>query len=915
MKGKKIIERVIAMLCVVALVITAKGMYGTPGAKADDGIAKQSAEAQDTQSSEKTYRVVGYLPSYRSNLVDKIDYSALTHLNLSFMTYTDGQLKSDYEDSVVENVVAHCRENDVKVLVAVGGGGAFDTASKPFHTKESRAEFIGTIVDYVEQHNLDGVDIDIESVDSDITANYEAFVEELKEALGDEKILTMAVAPWFTKYLSSTIYENFDFINLMTYDDKQGDGPVAPMSQIETYRDCYTAQGVAMDKMTIGVPFYGYGPGGYSEAYTYAHILASDVNNKYADECTINGNTVYYNGETTIREKAELSKQYGGIMIWELGQDSYDDNSLLKAIKDVMQSKTETEVEKGRVVGYFPAYRSEVVDKIDYSVLTHLNLSFMRYSNGELKSDFSDSLIKKVLEHCKENNVKVQIAIGGGGGFDTESKPFHTKESRAKFIQTIIDYVNQYDLDGVDVDVESEDSDIIANYEYFVQELREALGEDKILTMAVSPWFTKQLSAAIYENLDFINLMTYDYKHGDGPLAPMSQIETHREFYTSQGVSMDRMVIGVPFYGYGPGGYSEEYKYSEIVEANPDNKYTDECVINGHTIYYNGETTIREKAELSKQYGGIMIWELGQDAFDENSLLNAIKEVLQSDDEEETTTEVPTEEQTEMQTEASPQVPFGVVCSSTEAGTITVVMGNPGNGQTYNVYMDGIFYKNVELGSYTFTGITEGEHTITLTGVLNGKESLASEAVKVSVLGVTTEPSSVQVEVDGFQISSTVKGYRTIYSVSDPDSEVTKVGMVYGLSDYAAEEEMVVDSSNNYVHNFDATSIGKMSETISGMKAANSYTMTMRFDTAASEFLTTKQMVRAYAQLSDGTYVYSDVVEFTVYDIADYLYRNVRMNNYASHNYLYTDILSVVDSDYAIVDYDWGTAIMRPGDR
>lgn len=844
MKGKKIINKVIATLCVALMVFASNAFFQTSGMK----TAIASATEQVAENDNQNYRVVGYLPAYRSNLVDKIDYSALTHLNLSFMRYKDGQLVSDHEDSVVEKVVSHCHNNNVKVLIAVGGGGVFDTASKPFNTKESRAEFIDTIVDYVNLHNLDGVDVDIECTDSDIIANYEYFVEELREALDDDKILTMAVAPWFTRNLNSTIYDNFDFINLMTYDDNVGDGPVATMEQIDAYVDCYTAEAVDTGKMTIGVPFYGYGPGGYSDAYTYANILSADENNKYNDECIIDGKTVYYNGETTIKEKAELAKQYGGIMIWELGQDSFDDNSLLGVIKKVVKAqKDNTEnTGKGRVIGYFPSYRSSEVDKVDYSVLTHLNLSFMRYTNGQLKSDFSDSLVKKVLAHCRENDVKVMIAIGGGGGFDADSKPFNTKESRAEFIGTIIDYVNQYGLDGVDVDIECTDSDIIANYEYFVEELREALGNGKLLTMAVSPWFTKKLSSTIYNNLDFINLMTYDYKHGDGPLAPMSQIETHREHYTSQGVTLDRMNIGVPFYGYGPGGYDEEYKYSEIIEADPNNRFSDECVINGHTIYYNGEPTIREKAQLSKQYGGIMIWELGQDSFGEYSLLQAIKEELQLGEENTTT-----EEQTtivETTTDKSTEEQTTVVETTTEE-------------------------------------LTESETTSDM-------------------------ESKVKLEIDGWQISTVSEGYRTIYSVSDSMNEVEKVGLIYGLADYVAEPDMIVGSANNYVHSYESTEAGRSAVVFSEMESAQSYVMTMKFIHSA-DFYKAGIDVRAYAKLHDGSYIYSDVYLCSVYEIADCLYQNLMMSTNSSHDYLYTKILSVVDTFYEKVDYEWSPAIVN----
>ncbi|MBE5958429.1 MAG: hypothetical protein E7254_06155 [Lachnospiraceae bacterium] len=63
--------------------------------------------------------------------------------------------------------------------------------------------------------------------------------------------------------------------------------------------------------------------------------------------------------------------------------------------------------------------------------------------------------------------------------------------------------------------------------------------------------------------------------------------------------------------------------------------------------------------------------------------------------------------------------------------------------------------------------------------------------------------------------------------------------------------------------------------------------------------------VRAYAKLSDGTIVYSGVEEFTVYELASYLYEKGMMTNYVDHDYLYDRILSVVNSEYERKDYEW----------
>ncbi|MBQ9885879.1 MAG: carbohydrate-binding protein, partial [Lachnospiraceae bacterium] len=294
-------------------------------------------------------RIVGYMPSYRMGSFNNVDVSKLTHCMLAFMTYANGTCTSTFSDSQVRNVVNRCHENGVKVQIALGGGGGFNVSDAPFSTAAKRTSIVNQVMNYVDTYNLDGVDIDIEVTDSNVWANFDAFISELSARLKTEgKLLTMAVSSWFTGPIQNSTYNYFDFLNLMTYDYAAGNGPVAPMSMVTDMVSHYGNKGVSNDRMTIGVPFYGYGPGGYSDGYSYAEIIAADINNKTKDTTTYNGKTVYYNGETTIRQKAEFSKNYGGIMIWELGQDSFGSNSLLTVIKNVIgetQAPTEAPTE------------------------------------------------------------------------------------------------------------------------------------------------------------------------------------------------------------------------------------------------------------------------------------------------------------------------------------------------------------------------------------------------------------------------------------------------------------------------------------------------------------------------------------------------------------------------------------------
>lgn len=164
---------------------------------------------------------------------------------------------------------------------------------------------------------------------------------------------------------------------------------------------------------------------------------------------------------------------------------------------------------------------------------------------------------------------------------------------------------------------------------------------------------------------------------------------------------------------------------------------------------------------------------------------------------------------------------------------------------------------------------------------------------------------SEDIEINGYQVSATAKGMRTIYSVKQRINGMTveQVGLVYSLQGYATEDEMYCGSQALYVKSYEAV-IGRLSENVSSFENADSYAMTMKFASSNPEEYKAVWLVRAYAKLSNGTYVYSNVERYSAYEIADFLYNNRNMKTEVGHNYLYDDILSVVDRNYQSIEYN-----------
>lgn len=330
------------------------------------------------------------------------------------------------------------------------------------------------------------------------------------------------------------------------------------------------------------------------------------------------------------------------------------------------------------ILGYAMDASLPLFTREDLRRLTHINLAFGLIRDGGLTLEKLTHLDLLPQFRAWNPDIHIVLSVGGwgAGGF---SEMARTAEGRRSFARCCRRAVDEYGLDGIDIDWEYPCSDLAgidadpADRETFtllLQALREALG-DHLLSVAVgaSTEFVRSTQMdQVARIVDYVQIMTYDMRSGfthqaghhaalGASRGDMSNLNTKDmvEMFHSAGVPLEKMVIGAAFYGRLWKGVRNANhgllqpaqtvglsgpRYSEIDEEYLNrNRFVPYWDADAQAAYlWNGEDfvsfepmeAVRLKCAFVREKGllGIMYWEHGCDPSGE--LLRAIEEALHS---------------------------------------------------------------------------------------------------------------------------------------------------------------------------------------------------------------------------------------------------------------------------------------------
>lgn len=281
-----------------------------------------------------------------------------------------------------------------------------------------------------------------------------------------------------------------------------------------------------------------------------------------------------------------------------------------------------------RIVGYMPDWQGDIY-AVQYSKLTHVCYAFLQAnSNGSLDmSGVTISSLQELTSLAHANGTKVLISLGGWSNGAALTSAMNSSSSRSALATNCLNFISQYGLDGFDFDWEGPENTTQGGYySSFMQTMYNALHpQGKLTTTAIALWYGDNIPASSFAYMDFANLMAYD---DDGENhSTYDCAVSHMEYWISRGLPASKCVLGVPFYGYqGTNRSGGEVAYNTIC-ANDSNAHNSDY---SNGIGYNGIPTIQAKTNyvVNMNAGGIMIWELSEDASGSKSLLSAIYSIL-----------------------------------------------------------------------------------------------------------------------------------------------------------------------------------------------------------------------------------------------------------------------------------------------
>lgn len=293
-----------------------------------------------------------------------------------------------------------------------------------------------------------------------------------------------------------------------------------------------------------------------------------------------------------------------------------------------------------------PDRTGETMDGVN--VVSPSFFSLERGSNGEIYDNAKDDGAE-YIEWAHNNNYQVWTMFSNNSLKDTTSQILNDYEKRETMIENLMDLVEEYNLDGVNVDFENMNESDKDVYSRFLIELAPRLKKiGKTLSVDVTaPDGSETWSLCFDRNTianvaDYIVFMAYDQygtsSNKAGTTAGYNWVEANvKKFLGQEDVDPEKIILGIPLYmrlweeEEDGTAKPEVVNMKDMFDVLPENQvatwdeelkqYYVEYEEDGkkYKMWIENEKSVGEKINLANQYNlaGIAFWEKDRETNDE----------------------------------------------------------------------------------------------------------------------------------------------------------------------------------------------------------------------------------------------------------------------------------------------------------
>ncbi len=305
-------------------------------------------------------KIIGYFPywsQYSQFYPKDIRYDLVTHIHYASLSpVSDGSIAWTDENDIVnfKDLSKMSAENNVKLIVSVGGMEMEGTLQEIAASEEMRTTFAKSLSAWLAENGASGVEIDWQNLTADDASNYAALLQAISSEFAGKYSLSIATYPlvsgdaYSAEILGTVDYATVFMPDQMT-EEESSLKPNQSVSSINEVLNVLTSKGIDKSKLIPVVFLYGKsftGATGLGSSHTgigsgndgyipYKELMVKfdtpdykvsfDESSK-SEYAVSSMEAIVFMGIPSVKALSEQVKNenYAGVAVYDLSQDHFE---------------------------------------------------------------------------------------------------------------------------------------------------------------------------------------------------------------------------------------------------------------------------------------------------------------------------------------------------------------------------------------------------------------------------------------------------------------------------------------------------------------------------------------------------------------------------------------------------------------